>query len=92
MTHSHWPHMPCHKLLEKGTYMVTAGTHQKLLHFRTFERLQFLHDNLLELAKGYGWELQAWAVLANHYHFIARSPENPDNLAAFLSELHVKAA
>ncbi|MDP1880920.1 MAG: hypothetical protein Q8K60_08275 [Parachlamydiaceae bacterium] len=29
------------------------------------------------------------AVLSNHYHFIANSPEDPSNLSAFLSNLHV---
>lgn len=85
-----WPHAPAHKSLVKGTYMVTAATYQKVLHFNNPERIQFLHDQLLELAKKYGWELQAWAVFANHYHFIAQSPNNPQNLASFISNLHVE--
>lgn len=28
---SDWPHAPVHKLKEKGTYMVTAGTYKKQL-------------------------------------------------------------
>jgi putative transposase len=72
--------------------MITAGTFQKALHFQTDERLKFLHDHLLTLAKKYGWTLQSWAVFANHYHFIARSPQDPTNLAFFLSHLHVTVA
>ena len=88
----HWPHAPPHRLLEKGTYMVTGATNDKVLYFNTPERLQFLHDALLKLAKQYSWELQAWAVFANHYHFIAQSPENPKSLSAFISNLHVATA
>lgn len=88
----HWPHAPPHRVLVSGTYMVTAATYHKTLHFHTPERLQFLHDTLLQLAKEYRWELQAWAVLANHYHFIARSPDDPKNLSALLSNLHVVTA
>ena len=87
-----WPHSPAHRSLVKETYMITAATYNKVLHFSTDERLQFLHDTLLHLAAEYHWELQAWAVLANHYHFIARSPNNPENLSAFLSNLHVTTA
>lgn len=36
--------------------------------------------------------MQAWAVLANHYHFMARSPDNPQNLSDFISHLHVHTA
>jgi putative transposase len=62
------------------------------LLFRTPERLQFLQDTLLQLANYYEWELQAWAVLAYHYHFIARSPTDPKNLSSFISNVHVKTA
>lgn len=87
-----WPHAPAHRVLESGTYMVTAGTYNKILHFQTHERLQFLQDTLLQLANQYQWQLQSWAVFANHYHFIAQSPKNPRNLPAFLSHLHVTTA
>lgn len=88
----HWPHAPPHKTLSAGTYMVTAATHHKTLHFNSPDRLQFLHDELLQLARNYQWDLQAWAILANHYHFIARSPKDPSKLSVFLSNLHIKTA
>lgn len=87
-----WPHAPKHILSEKGVYMVTAATYQKMNHFNTPERMQFLHDALIQFAENYHWELQAWAVFANHYHFIAQSPNDPESLSAFLSNLHVAAA
>ena len=56
----HWPHAPPHRTLEKGTYMVTAATYNKTLHFHTPERLQVLHDSLLELATEYPWCSASW--------------------------------
>jgi putative transposase len=87
-----WPHAPLHKTLVPGTYMITAATYKKVLHFHSPERLQFLHDTLLHLTKEYQWQLQAWAVFANHYHFIAQSPQDPKNLATLISQLHVTTA
>jgi len=72
--------------------MVTAATYQKVLHFNSDDRLQYLHDNLLILAKEFQWSLQSWAVFANHYHFIAKSPEDPKNLPVFLTKLHIRTA
>ena len=72
---SDWPHAPLHRLRDKGTYIVTGATYQKALFFNTPERLDFLHDSLLSLSKEYGWALQVWAVMANHYHFVAKSPK-----------------
>jgi putative transposase len=87
-----WPHAPLHRTLASGTYMITSGTYKKVLHFHTPERLQFLHDQLLELTQQYGWQLHAWAVLANHYHFIAQSPQDPKQLSNLISQLHVATA
>jgi putative transposase len=72
--------------------MVTAGTYHKVHYFTRPDCLEFLHDSLLQFAKKYDWELQAWAVFSNHYHFIAISPNDPTTLSAFLSELHVTTA
>jgi hypothetical protein len=54
-----WPHGPIHRLDEQGAYMVTAGTHGKVHHFRAPERRSLLQDQLLALAPKYGWRLQA---------------------------------
>jgi putative transposase len=86
------PHAPPHWLFEQGIYMVTAGTYQKLPHWNTPERRDFLFDALFMCAAEFGWQLQAWAVLSNHYHFLASSPEDPGTLRKFLSKLHMTTA
>jgi putative transposase len=87
-----WPHAPVHRLDRAGMYIVTAGTYAKhhLLHDRP--RLDLVHDLLLETLAHYGWQLQAWAVLANHYHFVALSPEQAGSLRPFLTDLHHQTA
>ncbi len=87
-----WPHAPLHFAEAKGAYMVTAGTYGKLHHFREAARLGFLHDKLLTLAAEYGWQLQAWAVFSNHYHFIAISDERSRLLRQFIQTLHSQTA
>jgi len=72
--------------------MVTCGTYLKQHHFRGAERLRFLSDALLSLAAEYQWNLQAWAVFSNHYHFVALSPPEPGSLAAFMKKLHSDTA
>src|SRR5262245_60385002 len=86
-----WPHAPTHQLSTRGTYIVTAGTYLKAHHFRSKKRLSVLHRGLLTVARDFGWELEAWAMFSNHYHFVAHSPANaPDasNLSDMLRTLH----
>lgn len=91
-THISWPHAPPHRLLEKGTYIVTCGTHQKQHILNTSQKLTLVRDLLFELANKYDWQLQAWAILSNHYHFVAGSPDDTTTLKKMLSTLHTLSA
>jgi putative transposase len=87
-----WPHAPAHRLTEQGAYIVTCGTYHKTHHLRTAQRLTLVRSRLFEYAEEFGWRLQAWSVLSNHYHFVASSPEDPKSLRTMLSKLHTKTA
>jgi len=90
-----WPHAPQHRLEGNGIYFVTTGTFNKEHFFRGRERLQVLQRGLLTVARDFGWELEAWAVFSNHYHFVGRSPlAEPDarTLSPMLGFLHEKTA
>jgi len=71
--------------------MVTTGTYLKQPFFHRPDALTRLTNQLLELADCYHWNLQAWALFPNHYHFLAES-EKPSNLKAFIRALHSESA
>jgi putative transposase len=85
-----WPHAPAHHVSEAGAYIVTAATYRREPLFRGREQL--VHDALLQLALELDWRLQAWAVFANHYHFVALSPVSPASLPAFIRRMHASTA
>src|SRR5436190_19400305 len=90
-----WPHAPLHLLSASGTYFLTAGTYGKEHHFRDADRLQVLHRGLLTVARDFDWQLEAWAVFSNHYHFVGHSPATEDgaeSLSQMLGQLHEKTA
>jgi putative transposase len=91
-TKKYWPHAPVHKLGQNGTYMITCGTYRKEHFLAVPERKTKFMNLFFELAAQYGWQLQAWAIMSNHYHFIAHSPENPENLKDFMLHLHSLSA
>ncbi len=87
-----WPHAPIHRVSENGTYIFTAGTLHKQHFFRGDDRLDLLEAKLLELASEYGWQIEAWAVFSNHYHFIAHANGDAKKLKVMLSHLHSATA
>jgi len=90
-----WPHAPSHALAVGGTFFVTASTLHHAHHFLGPNRLGVLNRGLLTVAHEFGWQLEAWAIFSNHYHFIAHSPgdsTDATSLATMLKTLHVKTA
>ncbi len=75
---------------------MTAGTYKKAHFFAGDQRLKALHDGLLKYASNYGWQLEAWAVFPNHYHFVGHSPggaeDGAESLPIFLADLHQHSA
>lgn len=89
---SDWPHAPTHQLSEQGTFIVTASTLQRDHIFRTAEKLTLLESHLLKLAIEFRLQLEAWAVFSNHYHFVAHTSSEANQLARFLARFHSQTA
>ena len=83
-----WPHAPVHRLAENAIYFVTASTLHKKHLFDTPAKRDLLEHLLLSFAKRDGWQLEAWAVFANHYHIVARGRHDSRNLGDMLHDLH----
>jgi putative transposase len=87
-----WPHAPPHWKWRAGTYFVTAGTYLRKHRFGSRPRLAYLTRELLALADEAGWQLEAWAVFSNHYHFVAKSDDDSKPLGSWLRVLHGRSA
>jgi putative transposase len=90
-----WPHAPPHRLQGAGVYFVTARTRDAHHLLSSPEKRDVFQTTLFDLAKKYDWQLEAWAILSNHYHLIAHSPSTSaggaSNLSTFLRHLHSTA-
>jgi putative transposase len=82
------PHKPPHLFISGAVYMVTGATLFKTPILRTDKHKLLFCNTLFERAETCGWELHAWAILDNHYHFVAQSPANAQSLVRFIRELH----
>jgi len=87
-----YPHNPPHLFLPNVSYMVTAGAFQKEHYFQSPAIRALICQTLFEMSERFKWQLEAWAVLTNHYHFIARAPGDARTLVDFIKALHSKTA
>lgn len=92
LSESKWPHSPLHLFVPNATYIVTASTFRKQHVFDTVAKLTTLQTILFDVISAYQWKLQAWALFANHYHFIAHAPANGQSLSRLIQRLHNQSA
>jgi len=79
---------PPHWFVSNAIYMVTGSTlHKKPLLNADMKRANFC-ETLMERAHILGWTLHAWAVMTEHYHFIAQSPNNALSLKMLVQGVH----
>jgi len=83
-----WAHSPAHYFVPGAMYIVTAGTYRKKQYFAVPRRLTMVLSTLFEQAERFGWSLQSWAELPNHYHFVGQAPENVRSLPRMLQVVH----
>ena len=86
-----WPHAPPHRLSEAGVYFLTARARDQQHLLADDDMKDWFEAKLLELCAEFGWTLEAWCVLSNHYHLIAHSPSGVDgaeSLSAMIKKLH----
>lgn len=81
-------HQPSHLYVQNGTWIITAGTYQKIHHFREKCELTMLQRVIFEEAYRLKWELRAWAIFSNHYHLIAVSDDRSSSISAFIAAIH----
>jgi putative transposase len=68
--------------------MVTGAIVHKQLLLNEDKRKEFFLKTLFERATLHGWNLEAWAVLNNHYHFISQSPVDSTSLTKLIQQVH----
>ena len=83
-----WPHAPPHRSFEPGAYMVTAATLHKARLLDSPAKLTLVQGTLLGVLAEFGWQVQAWAVLANHYHVVAFCSDRPETLGEAVAKVH----
>ena len=83
-----YPHNPPHYFVPNAIYMITGSIlyNQPLLNEN--KRREFILGTLFERSRLLGWGLEAWSILNNHYHFVARAPENANSLKKLIQQWH----
>ncbi len=86
-----WPHAPPHRILENGSYIITAGTYKKEHLFSSSNKLDMLYEQMLIIGECNNINFNAWALMSNHYHVII-SVNEPGDFKKFINSFHRQTA
>lgn len=81
-------HNPPHLFRAGAKYFITASTYQQKHYMATDEAKDRLIHSILKGFQDYGWKLDEWVLLNNHYHLMADAPEDPRSLSKIIQEIH----
>ena len=81
-------HNPPHYFVPNAMYMVTGAILHNQHLLSDDRKKQYVLEILLERTYLLGWSMQAWAILNNHYHFIAKAPDNANTLSKLTRQVH----
>lgn len=87
-TYKVYLHNPPHYFVPKAMYMVTGAILHKQHLLSENKQKEFVLITLLERAELLGWQMQAWAILNNHYHFVAQASEDTTTLPKLIKQIH----
>jgi putative transposase len=83
-----YKHNPPHLFVPNAFYLITGSVIRKSHYLDTDEKRGFFCEILQKQSQRFNWRLEAWACLTNHYHILARAPEDAASMTAFIRSIH----
>ena len=81
-------HNPPHLFLPDAKYIITGATCEKKYWLKSEDAKQRLLKSIRIGFDQYGWTLEDWVILDNHYHLIGDAPEDATTLSALMNDIH----
>lgn len=78
---------PPHLYLDDRWYFMTGSNYHGHHHLKSDAAKIIVRDKLMALTQKYNWQLKAWVILNNHYHFLAKVRLGSD-IRPFFQYLH----
>jgi putative transposase len=86
------PHTPPHLFKPSSIYFVTGTTALKKPFLAVDLAKENFQNTLFTRSRLLGWQLEAWAILDNHYHFMASAPTDASTLTRLIRVVHSSSA
>ena len=83
-----YDHAPPHLFKATATYFITGATYEKRHTLRSDAAKEKTVEYMFKSFAHFGWKIEDWVLLNNHYHLMARAPEDANTLANVINNFH----
>ena len=83
-----YQHNPPHLFRSGAKYIITGATYEKKHWLKSDEAKQRLFKSITIGFSHYGWTLEDWVILDNHYHLMGDAPEDATTLSLLIKDIH----
>jgi len=73
-----YPHNPPHLFIDGAFYFITGGIIEKYHLIKDQAGKYFLQEAMQKWFPQFGWQLDAWIILSNHYHLMVKANLSKD--------------
>ncbi len=83
-----YPHNPPHLFRPNAKYFITGSTYEKKHHLRSDDAKKKVEHYMFSSFEHYGWQIEDWVLLNNHYHIMVDAPSDAVTLSHVIKNFH----
>lgn len=83
-----YEHNPPHLFIPNAKYFITGTTYQKKMWFKDNKTKEQLLNSISIGFDKYGWIMEEWVILDNHYHLMGNAPDDSGTLPVMMKGIH----
>lgn len=83
-----YQHNPPHLFRSNGKYFITGATYKKKPYLKLDEVKEKTAEYMFKNFEHFGWEIEDWVILNNHYHLMTQAPEDATTLSRVINNFH----
>lgn len=83
-----YQHNPPHLFRSMGKYFITGATYQKRPLLQSDAAKEKTVEYMFKSFEHFGWEIEDWVLLNNHYHVMTQAPVDATTLSRVMNNFH----
>lgn len=83
-----YKHNPPHLFKPNAKYFITGATYKKKHYLKSSQAKAKSIEYMFKSFEHFGWKIEDWILLNNHYHIMADAPEKAETLSQVINNFH----